>query len=167
MLRRVPAYQEIPATEILFERVPACAGACLGAGTTMARAADRIGAAPHLSDVAKVPGWCGSFRRSSGHIDARTAVSVGSTGPQEEEGTKRAVLWFLRSLFFLGVHFRDRSCCVGAQRVCSICRAHRSAITTDAIDCISRKRNVPWHGFSIAMASRPRSWCAILRGTTN
>src|SRR5437773_2084786 len=90
MLRRVPAYQEIPAAEILFERVPACAGARLGAGTTMARAADRVGAAPHLSDVAKVPGWRGSFRRSSGHIDARRAVSVGSTGPARGRGDEKS-----------------------------------------------------------------------------
>jgi hypothetical protein len=48
MLRTVPAYQEIPAAEILFEGVPACAGARLGAGTTMARAADRVAATPHL-----------------------------------------------------------------------------------------------------------------------
>src|SRR2546429_3345249 len=88
MLRRVPAYQEIPAAEILFERVPTCAGARLGAGTTMARAADRVAAAPHLvkyRSLSKYPGSRGSFRRSSGHIDARREVFVGSAGPQEEE----------------------------------------------------------------------------------
>src|SRR5256884_8864768 len=91
MLRRVPAYQEIPAAEILFEREPTCAGARLGAGTTMARAADRVAAAPHLvkyRSLSKYPGSRGSFRRSSGHIDARREVFVGSAGPQEEEGAR-------------------------------------------------------------------------------
>ena len=54
MLRRVPAYQEIPAAEILFEGVPACAGARLGAGTTMAKGAGSVGAAPHLKKYGRI-----------------------------------------------------------------------------------------------------------------
>ena len=46
LLRKVPAYRPIPAAEILFEAVPACAGACFGAGTTVAKAAQRVKAAP-------------------------------------------------------------------------------------------------------------------------
>ena len=37
-------------------------------------------------------GGCESFRGSSGHIDAGREISVGSAGPQEEEGTRGAVV---------------------------------------------------------------------------
>ena len=46
LLRKVPTYFPIPAAEILFEAVPACAGARFGAGTTLARAAQRVKATP-------------------------------------------------------------------------------------------------------------------------
>lgn len=45
LLRRVPTHREISSAKVLFEAVSTCVGACFRAGTTMARAADRITAA--------------------------------------------------------------------------------------------------------------------------
>ena len=65
LLPRIPPHLEISSSKVLFEGVSARAGACIGAGTTMARAPDRITAARNCCpDTLQCPGRARGVRGS-------------------------------------------------------------------------------------------------------
>ena len=63
-------------------------------------------------EVTKYQGWSESFRRSSGHIDVRREISVGSVGPQKRRREREEPCLVFSFSLLHGVHWR-RSCCVG------------------------------------------------------